>query len=193
VHAVPAIQRLGGDWDERIVARIAAGDDAALGEVYDQLAPGMHALARRVTQDAALAEDIVQDVFVSLWQHPESFDRAQGTLRTWLSLLTHRRAVDLVRSRVAATRRDERSSRLAPTIAPDIAEAAGALVLGERVRAAVRELPADQREVVELAWFGGMTYREAAQRAGIPEGTAKSRLRLAMRKLASALETEARL
>lgn len=151
VQAMPVVERLGGDWDAKMVARIAAGDDDALAAVYDQLAPTLNGLARRISHDAALAEDVVQDVFVTLWQHPDAFDARQGSLRTWLSLLTHRRTVDLIRSRVAAARREDRVRAQERHTPLDVAEAADALLLAERVRAAGRALPDEQRTVIELA------------------------------------------
>jgi RNA polymerase sigma-70 factor (ECF subfamily) len=132
---------------------------------------------------------VSQDVFVGFWERPGAFDPARGSLRTWLGTLTHRRAVDHVRREEARRRRTEREAARA-VAAPDVEEMATALLSAERVRAAVDVLPAEQRRAVQLAYFGGKTYRQVAQELGIPEGTAKSRLRLALRRIADALEAE---
>ena len=146
-------------------------------EVYDQYSSFVYGLALRVIGDARAAEDVSQDVFVGLWERPAAFDPDRGSLRTWLGTLTHRRAVDYVRREEARRRRAERDAARAVT-APDVEEMATALVTAERVRAALDLLPSEQRRAIQLAYFGGKTYREVAEVLGIPEGTAKSRLRL---------------
>ena len=110
-------------------------------------------------------------------------------MRTWLGTLTHRRAVDHVRREEARRRRAEREASRA-VAAPDVEEMATALLTAERVRAALDQLPEEQRRAVQLAYFGGKTYRQVAETLGIPEGTAKSRLRLALRRIAVTLEAE---
>jgi RNA polymerase sigma-70 factor (ECF subfamily) len=174
-------------WEQTTRARLIAGDDDALGECYDQYASFVYGLTLRVVRDARAAEDLTQDVFLGLWERPELFDPGKGALRTWLGTLAHRRAVDHVRREEARKRRDETSlSRVAP--APDVEELALALVTAERVRDALDELPPEQRRAIELAYFDGKTYREVAVIMGIPEGTAKSRLRLALKRIAGTLE-----
>jgi RNA polymerase sigma factor (sigma-70 family) len=128
-------------------------------------------------------------VFVSFWERPAAFDPERGSLRTWLGTLTHRRAVDHVRREESRRRRAEREgARAVPT--PDVEEMATALVTAERVRAALADLPGDQQRAIHLAYFGGRTYRQVAVELGIPEGTAKSRLRLGLRRIAEVLEAE---
>ena len=176
-------------WEADVRDRVVAGDDAALREVYDQYASFVYGIAARVIGDVRAAEDVSQDVFVSFWERPAAFDPARGSLRTWLGTLTHRRAVDHVRREEARRRRTERdASRAVP--APDVEEMATALLTAERVRAALDVLPDEQRRAVQLAYFGGKTYRQVAVVLGIPEGTAKSRLRLALRRIGDALEAE---
>ena len=128
-------------------------------------------------------------IFVSIWERPGAFDPERGSLRTWLGTLAHRRAVDYVRREEARRRRTEREASRAVS-APDVEELATALVTAERVRAALDTLPGDQRRAIQLAYFGGKTYRQVAEVLGIPEGTAKSRLRLGLRRIAAALELE---
>ncbi len=163
------------------MANIAAGDTTALAEVYRRHSGLVYGLARRVTGDDALAEDVVQEVFVHLWRQPERFDPSRGTLRAWLGVLSHRRSVDLVRSESRRTRVGGRCEPSFPET--DVDEALAAEWLGGRVRDAIDLLPAEQRDAVLLAYFGGRTYRQVATELKIPEGTAKSRLRLALGKL----------
>jgi RNA polymerase sigma-70 factor, ECF subfamily len=184
------VQDVGGT-DALLAARLAAGDDHALAEVFDRLGPAVYGSALRVLGGGAAAQDVVQDVFVELWSRPDRYDPSAGSLRTYLIVLAKRRAVDLVRSELRRLARQQRHGRLAvrqpdPSPCEEVvaAEAAGV------VRAAVRLLPDSQRRVVELAYFGGLTCREVAHAAGIPEGTAKSRLRLALAKLETVLDRQ---
>jgi RNA polymerase sigma-70 factor, ECF subfamily len=177
--------------DALLTARLAAGDDRALAQAFDQLGSAVYGAALRVLGDWTAAQDIAQDVFVELWSHPDRYDPAAGSLRTYLTVLARRRAIDMVRSELRRIARQERNHRLtphqgiaSPSDEVEAAEAAGV------VRAAVRLLPDSQREVVELAYFGGLSYREVALAIGIPEGTAKSRLRLALAKLESVLDRQ---
>ena len=178
-----------GDWELGVRKRMASGDESALTEVYDQYASFVYGLALRVIGDPRAAEDVSQDVFVSVWERPEAFDPERGSLRTWLGTLAHRRAVDYVRREEARRRRTERDASRRTTV-PDVEEIAVALVTAERVRDALDLLPDDQRRAIQLAYFGGKTYRQVAEVLGIPEGTAKSRLRLGLRRIADALEAQ---
>jgi RNA polymerase sigma factor (sigma-70 family) len=166
-----------------LAARLSAGDESALGEVYDRFSSFVFGLALRVIGDRVLAEDVSQEVFVGLWNQPERFDPARGSMRAYLGTLTHRRAVDLVR-REGARRRREASSTREPVEAVTVADAVLAGVAADTVRAAVATLPPPQRQAIELAYFHGHTYRQVAEALGIPEGTAKSRLRLALARIA---------
>jgi RNA polymerase sigma-70 factor (ECF subfamily) len=178
------------DWEQTVRTRLGTRDEAALGEVYDQYSSFVYGLAQRVIGDARAAEDVSQEVFLHIWEHPEAFDPTRGSLRTWLGTLAHRRAVDHVRREEARRRRAQRDATRRPTQIPDVEEMATALVTAERVRHALEVLPDDQRRAIQLAYFGGKTYRQVAEVLGIPEGTAKSRLRLGLRRVADALEAE---
>jgi RNA polymerase sigma factor (sigma-70 family) len=178
------------DADGVLAARLVAGDDSALAEVYDQYGSLVYGIALQLLCDSAAAADVAQDVFVQLWRQPERYDPARGSLRTWLATIARRRAVDQLRTGTRRVRREERVAAQRVTSPPDVEEAATALVRGERVRKALRELPPEQRQAVELAYYQGLSYREVAQALGIPEGTAKSRLRLALNRLATALREE---
>ena len=177
--------------DALLAARLAAGDDRALADVFDQLAPSVYGGALRVLGNGTAAQDVVQDVFVELWSHPERYDPAAGSLRTYLIVLARHRAVDLMRSELRRVARQERHYWLTPANPPGTAsDEVMAAETASVVRAAVRLLPDGQRQVVELAYFQGLTCREVASAMGIPEGTAKSRLRLAMAKLESVLDRQ---
>lgn len=164
--------------DHVLAARLAAGDDDALIEVFDRHGPFVLGVASRVTASSIVAEDVAQEVFTALWRNPERFDPARGSLRAYLGVQAHRRAVDTVRR---DTRRRAREDRCDP--AQSTSDESDAVALTDVVRHAIERLPAEQREAVELAFWEGHTYREVAQLLGIPEGTAKSRLRLAQAKL----------
>jgi RNA polymerase sigma-70 factor (ECF subfamily) len=180
-----------GGTDALLASRLAAGDDLALAEAFDRFGRAVYGAALRVVGDGATAQDVVQDVFVELWSHPGRYDPAAGSLRTYLIVLARHRAVDLVRSELRRIARQERHHRLTPG---QPAEAPGdqvlAAAMAAAIRDAVRTLPEGQRRVVELAYFEGLTCREVALAAGIPEGTAKSRLRLAMAKLETVLDRQ---
>lgn len=178
-----------GPTDAGLMARVGVGDERALQMVYERYSPRVYGLARRVTASTAHAEEITQEVFVFLWQNPDRFDADRGTLRAFLGALTHRRAVDEVRRN---TRRNAREDRVGGDVSTattfEIGDDLERSQLAERVRAAVSSLPDEQRQAVLLAYFGGCTFRQVAERLGIPEGTAKSRLRLGLGKLAVLLE-----
>jgi RNA polymerase sigma factor (sigma-70 family) len=186
--------RPGGVEDRALAARLAAGDESSLAQIYERHAGLVFGVARRVLADASLAEDVTQEVFVFLWEHPERFDPTRGTLRAWLGLLAHRRSVDRVRAEVRRSRGEDRagvSVGSAGTGAPggavdahtDIDDALTLEWWAGRVRHALDQLPAEQRDAVVLAYYGGRSYRQVATELSIPEGTAKSRLRLALAKL----------
>jgi len=178
-----------GPTDAGLMARVAVGDERALQLVYERYSPLVYGLARRVTASTAHAEEITQEVFVYLWQNPERFDADRGTLRAFLGALTHRRAVDEVRRNTRRSAREDRvGSDVSTATTVEIGDDLERSQLAERVRAAVSSLPDEQREAVLLAYFGGCTFRQVAERLDIPEGTAKSRLRLGLGKLAVLLE-----
>ena len=172
-----------------LVARIAVGDERALRTVYERYSPLVYGLVRRVTASTAHAEEITQEVFVYLWQNPDRFDPERGTLRAFLGAMTHRRSVDELRRNTRRVAREDRAGQDVSNLdVLDIGEGVERSQTAERVRAAVLSLPEPQREAVLLAYFGGCTFRQVAERLSIPEGTAKSRLRLGLGKLAALLE-----
>jgi RNA polymerase sigma-70 factor, ECF subfamily len=180
-----------GATDALLAARLAAGDDDALEEAFDRLAPAVYGAALYVLGQAPAAQDVVQDVFVELWSHPDRYDPSAGKLRTYLIVLARHRAVDVVRSDLRRVARQERHYRLTPgQWDPSPCEEVAAAEAASVVRDAVALLPQGQRSVVGLAYFKGLTCREAALELGIPEGTAKSRLRLALAKLEAILDRQ---
>ena len=180
--------------DAVLLARIQAGDDRALAAIYDLHAPLVFGLARRVTRDEQLARDITQDVFTYLWELPGRVDLARGSLRSYLAVVTHRRAVDQVRRSVRRTRSEAALAFDTTQDGPDtgVVEAAAQAWSRMRLAAGLAELPSEQRAAVELAYYDGLTYKQVAQALKIPEGTAKSRLRLAMARLRTLLGDEVR-
>lgn len=178
-------------WDRQIQRRLARGEESALGELYDQFAPLVHGLANRVLGDQAAAEEITQDVFAHVWEHPESFDPAQGSMRSWIGTLTHRRAVERLRREAAAgAGPDADGDDGAPLEPPSVEEEVLAAATAARVQYVVSSLPQALRETLLLTYFGGRTYRQAAKELGIAPDTAKHRMRLGLQLLATALSTE---
>lgn len=181
-----------GTWardlpDREIAARLCAGDERALARVVEYHGRLVTSLVRRLTGDAGAAEEVAQEVFVTLWTRPERFDPDLGSLRTFLAVLARRRAIDWLRRQDRARRRDEAVSDTTAAVADDTAEHVTRRSEQERVRRAVAELPGDQRRAIELAYFAGLSSREVADALAIPEGTAKSRLRLGLARLARSL------
>ena len=174
--------------DALLAQRIRSGDRTALGELYDRYASLALATALRVVADRQLAEDLVHDAFVATWQKIERFDPERGSLRAWLLTIVRNRALDRVRGMRASIEvgaADDQS--LLRTGANPTWEAAIARRSAAELRGALEELPSEQREAIELAYFGGRTYREIAVLTGVPLGTANGRLRLALAKLRDAL------
>ena len=173
-------ERHQGSWAERVlVERLSGGDETALVDLYDRYAGFVYGLAVRTLVDRQAAEDVTQEVFVSLWEHPERIEPGRGTLRGFLGTMTHRRAVDAVRREEARRRRETRVAGRRATCPTWPRPCSGPTPPG-KVRAALARLPEAQRRALELAYFHGYTYRQVADVLDIPEGTAKSRLRLAL-------------
>ena len=166
------------------MARIGRGDRDALETAFTDFGGAVKSIAQRVLRDEALAEDVTQDTFVGLWESPGRYNPDRGSLRTYLLTIAHRRAVDVVRSEVARTRRELKPPDPDYT---DVEEEVWSRDLSASVRAALDELKEGEREAIALAYFGGMSYVEVANKLGQPEGTVKSRIRSGMRKLSGRL------
>jgi len=174
--------------DVQLLVAVAGSVDGALAELYRRHGRAVYWLARRVLGDGTEAEDVAQEIFVHLWEHPERVDTVRGSLRTYLLIRTHSRSVDMLRSRAARSRREERDAFAAPLITSDIEREIGEVALAERMSAAIGSLPPDERTAIELAYFGGHTYRQVAQVLDEPEGTVKSRIRRGLGRLREVLE-----
>jgi RNA polymerase sigma factor (sigma-70 family) len=171
--------------DRELAARLMAGDQRALRDAYERYAGLVFGLARKVLGDDALAEDVTQEVFVYLWEQPQRFDPLRGSFRSWLGLLAHRRSVDKVRAEVRRSRGESRGEPAGTVtkIEAEVDDELAGVWVASKVRDAIDQLPPEQRDAVVLAYFGGRSYRQVAIELAIPEGTAKSRLRLALAKL----------
>jgi RNA polymerase sigma-70 factor (ECF subfamily) len=177
----------------RLAADMARGDKAALGRLYDLLGRPLYSLAYRITGDAAEAQDVVQDVFVQLWNKAADYQPSRGSYFSWAATLTRNRALDRVRMH---KRRGEIIRESADDIQPardgDGLDSGDALWLREKagaVRAALTSLPPEQRAAIELAFFSGLTQQQIAERLGDPLGTVKARIRRGLLRLRDALST----
>jgi RNA polymerase sigma-70 factor (ECF subfamily) len=181
-------KRLSQEEQHTLIQRLKARDEGALAELYDAVAPWMLGLAHRILQDEAEAEEVLADVFVQVWERIDQHDEARGPLVPWILSIARNRALDSLRRR----RRWWRNPRFVPdgvVPPPDPAEAAvPGWPVHQEVHAALDALPEEQRRVVLLAYFEGLTHSEIARRTGQPLGTVKTRLRIAHGKLAEGLK-----
>ena len=176
LQVVPDVHGAARPTVEDHLLAAARGDESAFAHVYDELGPAVFGLARRVVRDPARAEEITQDVFLSVWRFASRFDPAKGSARTWVMTLTHRRAVDVIRSEEAASRRD---TKVATHETPfdSVSEHVATRLQGERVRGCLGSLTALQREAVNLAYYGGYTYPEVSTLLQVKLSTIKTRMR----------------
>lgn len=177
--------------DRAVLARVADGELDALQDLYDRYRTMAYSIALRITADASLAEDVVQDAYLGAWRNAARYVEGKGSVKTWLLSIVHHRAVDAVRRRRPTTELPETDAPPpAGLTLPDIwAEVAGNLDRAE-IAAALATLSDVQREAIELAYFGGLTQVEIADRTGAPLGTVKSRIRLGLLAMRGALTGE---
>jgi RNA polymerase sigma factor (sigma-70 family) len=180
---------IGDARDRELLRRIGRGDDDAFRSLFGRYAPTARALALRILRQPFLADETVQEAFLSLWRHPERYDAGRGSVRAWLMSTVHHRAVDLVRREEAHRRRAEGVLAEPPPEDPAdrAVEAVGLPEERAAVRAALERLSAEQRQVIELMYFEGLSQSQVAERTGIPLGTVKSRAVLAMRRMRASL------
>lgn len=183
--------------DEELMQRLFLRDLAAFRTLYNRYGNLVYSTSLRVVKDVQIAEDMVQEVFLRLWRKPESYLPQKGRFVTWLTSVTRNRAVDEIRSRNRRYRHETASPEEQERDLPDLEGEDPALtaeLTDQRrlVLAAMKNLPPEQRQVIELAYFGGLTQLEIAERTGQPLGTVKTRIRLGMQKLRAALTPELR-
>jgi RNA polymerase sigma-70 factor (ECF subfamily) len=176
------------DQEAALMERLAAGELAALETIYDRYSPIAYALALRITADTSLAEDVVQEAFLGVWTNATRYSEHRASVRTWLLSIVHHRAIDVVRRRrptssIGPGDEPAGDAFVAADVWPEVAERLD----GEAIRSALATLSDVQREALELAYFGGLTQQEIAQRTGAPLGTVKSRVRLGLMALREAL------
>ena len=169
--------------DATLVVAVGRYRQEALAEAYRRHAGAVFALARRLLNEQNLAEEVVQEVFFRLWDAPEKFDAARGSLRSYLLAQCHGRSVDLIRSEQSRRQREVKEHRQRAEAGYDIEHEVWDLAVAEHVREALVDLPEDERKAIELAYFRGHTYREVALILDQPEGTVKSRIRAGMRRM----------
>ncbi len=173
--------------DAKLVVAVGRFREEALAEVYRRHAGAAFGLAQRIVGDRTLAEEVVQEVFLRLWNQPDKFDPGRGSLRSYLLAQTHGRSVDLVRAESSRRSREARDARLTAESGYDLEREVWDLTLAEHVREALAALSDGERSAIELAYFGGRTYREVAVLLDEPEGTVKSRIRSGLVRLRGTL------
>ena len=178
-----------GPDDGALLERIVSGDTVAFGLLYDRHSRAAYGLALRILAEPSVAEDVVQDAFLTVWRQGATYGQTRGTVRSWLLAIVHHRAIDYVRRR-----HDDRQQVLEDmTLLPDSSdtwEQASRNVDGAHVREALKQLPPDQQRSVLLAYFGGYTHDEIARQLGVPLGTVKGRLRIGLQKMRGYLRAQ---
>src|SRR5690606_32044346 len=167
---------------------VATGDQAAFAQLYDAVAARVLGLIRRVLVDPAQSEEVAQEVFLEIWQNAPRYDSAKGAAMTWIMTMAHRRAIDRIRSSQSSRDRDEAIGiRDLASHVDDVAETVATTLEAERVKVAMARLSELQREAVSLAYYGGLTQTEVAERLQVPLGTVKTRIRDGMLRLRTEL------
>ena len=169
--------------DMRLVARVRAGDQQALAELYDRYSKVVYSVALRVLQDTGAAEDILQDIFLQLWRKPDAFDSSRGSLAAWLAVIARHRSIDRLRKRHPET--DLENCVIAS--GTDWRDETERSLVIEKVRVVMNEMGPDQRTALEMAFFQGLTHTEIAEKTGEPLGTIKTRIRSGLQQLRTRL------
>ncbi len=174
--------------DRETIERLAKGDLGALDRLYEHYGAMSYSIAYRITGDRSAAEDVVQEAFLGAWRNAARYADARGTVRTWLLSIVHHRAIDAVRRRRPTTELPEVETRMPASLTmPDTWAEVAAGLDRAAVQTALRRISEVQREAIELAYFGGLTQTEIAERTGVPLGTVKGRLRLGLEGLRAAM------
>jgi RNA polymerase sigma-70 factor, ECF subfamily len=173
--------------DAELLDGIARHDEASLAALYDRYHVLAFSLALRVVNDRGRAEDVVQDAFLAVWRKAGSYSEGRGSVRTWLTSIVRNRAIDLVRARRESDGDDEAVLLALRDGGPAVVDQVTASLDRDAIRAAIRELPCEQRQAIAMAYFEGRSHSEIAEVTGLPLGTVKSRIRLAMHRLRDGL------
>ncbi len=189
LRAVVTGREIDDDPTATLIRRVARGDEPAFAELYDLIAPRVHAVILRVLRDPAMSEEVTQEVMVELWRLAPRYDRTRGSVPTWATTVAHRRAIDRVRASQSSRDRDQRDlDGDARRPHDEVAELVEDRLERERVTRALDVLTATQRESIELAYFSGYTYREVAAVLDVAEGTIKTRIRDGLIRIRDELE-----
>jgi RNA polymerase sigma-70 factor, ECF subfamily len=177
--------------DEELLERISTGEQGALSALYDRYQGIMYGMATRITGDRTLASDVVQEAFLGIWRNAARYQSGRASARTWILSITHHRAVDAVRRRRPSAPLPEIEVAVPAALTlPDIWDAVGERLDADDIRRALDSLPANQREAIELAYFGGLTQQEIATQTATPLGTVKSRVRLGLLQMRRVLDAD---
>jgi RNA polymerase sigma-70 factor (ECF subfamily) len=182
-NANPDMPRPDAADEMRLIARIRAGDQQAMSELYDRYSSVVYGVALRVLQDAAAAEDVLQDIFLQLWRKPDAFDGSRGSLGAWLAVIARHRAIDRLRRLRPETDIEE----VVIAGGTDLRDETERSLVIEKVRAILEEMNQEQRKALELAYFQGLTHTEIAEKTGEPLGTIKTRIRSGLQTLRAKL------
>jgi len=169
----------------RLVARVRAGDQLALAELYDRYSHVVYGVALRVLQDTGAAEDVLQDIFLQLWRKPDAFDSSRGSLAAWLAVIARHRSIDRLRKRRPETDLED----CVIVSSTDLRDETERSLVIEKVRVVMNEMNSDQRTAMEMAFFQGLTHTEIAERTGEPLGTIKTRIRSGLQQLRARFAT----
>jgi RNA polymerase sigma-70 factor (ECF subfamily) len=178
------VELTGTDTDFALVSALRSGDQNAMARLYDKYSSIVYAVALRVLGDTAIAEDILQDVFMQLWRNPGVFDSSRGNLAGWLSVIARNRAIDKLRKRKPETDIED----VVVSVHPDLAAEAERSRAMQKVRGTLGTMPEAQRTALEMAYFEGLTHSEIAAKTGEPLGTIKTRIRSGLLALRKAFE-----
>jgi RNA polymerase sigma-70 factor (ECF subfamily) len=170
--------------DKELVSRVRAGDQDAMGALYDRYSPLVYAVGLRVLADSAAAEDVLQEVFMQLWRNPARFDPTRGNLGAWLAVIARNRAIDVLRMRHFESDIED----VVVSVEPDLASEADRSRAAKNVRDVLNGMHPAQRQALELAFFEGLTHTEVAAKIGEPLGTIKTRIRAGLLALRKALK-----
>ena len=163
---------------------VRSGNQDAMAQLYDRYSSVVYAVALRVIGDTGAAEDVLQEIFMQLWRNPGAFDSSRGNLAPWLAVIARNRAVDALRKRKPQTELED----VTLSVSPDLASETDRGRVAEKVRGALKQMPAAQRSALEMAYFEGYSHSEIASKTGEPLGTIKTRIRNGLMQLRKAVE-----